>query len=327
MSGCGRYARIRQSSPLSLFSRFQRGFVITNRRLGFRSERRSSYAVAVVAWLALLYGVSWHLIGGSSDNAAPVLAGRAMVHGNVFLHGWHLPADSYWLLDLPLLGLQSRLDSVNFIPRRATAFGTPDRVNVGCSPGYAARQSGLRSTTIAVGSTFLIVGLPSSLFGAFFLQGPLHVAPTLCCLVAFQVAHTGTEPPEQVGGSVTPPRRDVGGRVRALIGVVPVVVAGVAAGHRATSARRGWRCWSPQGYWRPSAAKDSPARSPRSEASDVSPPFRSPLRHDGFPTFVSPRTTSSTRSVSGCSRVGRRSRGRSGCSRRRPARGSDRNMR
>ena len=144
--------------------------------------------------------MSWHLIGGTSDNATAVLAGRDMVHGNVLLHGWHLGADSFLLLDIPLLGLEAKL---GLGPR---AFHVVPTVLAVCTVVvavvYAARQANRRNAAIAAVVTFLIIGLPSSLFAAFFLQGPIHVMTTLCCLVAFGLLTPGARRQRQVGGAL-----------------------------------------------------------------------------------------------------------------------------
>jgi len=180
----------------------------------------------VVAWLALLYGVSWHLVGGTSDNAAAVLAGRDMVHGNVLLHGWHLGADSFWLLDLPLLGVEAGLglgaDAFHVVPTLVAA------ATVSAAMSIAARQANRRNAAVAALATFLIIGLPSSLFGAFFLQGPVHVMTTLCCVVAFGLLAPGRSRGSQVGGSLLLLIAVSSDPLAAAIGVVPVVVAGVA---------------------------------------------------------------------------------------------------
>ena len=60
----------------------------------------------------LLNAVSWRAFGGNSDDANAVLAGHALVHGNVLLHGWQLPTDSYWSVDLPLYGVASLITGV-----------------------------------------------------------------------------------------------------------------------------------------------------------------------------------------------------------------------
>lgn len=182
-------------------------------------------AVAI-AWLALLYGASWHLLGGSSDNAAPILAGRDMVHGNVFLHGWHLPADSYWLLDLPVLGLGSTFGlgpgTFHFVPTAIAA------ATVLVAARCAARHMNRRNAAVAAVATFLVLGLPSSLFAAFFLQGPLHVMTALVCLLAFGLLAPGRSRRCQIGGAALLLIAVSADPLTLLIGAVPVLIAGLA---------------------------------------------------------------------------------------------------
>ena len=180
----------------------------------------------VAAWIALLYGVSWHLVGGTSDNAAAVLAGRDMMHGNVVLHGWHLAADSFWLLDLPLLGLEAKFglgpDTFHVVPTLVAA------ATVLTAMAFAARQANRRNAVIAALGTFLVIGLPSSLFGAYFLQATMHVVTTLCCLLAFALLAPRRSRTSQVGGSFLLAIAVSSDPFAVAIGVVPVVVAGLA---------------------------------------------------------------------------------------------------
>ena len=146
--------------------------------------------VAFVGWVALLYGVSWHVVGGTSDNATSLLAGRDMVHGNVFLHGWHLGADSFWLLDLPVLGVAATAFGLGPAAFHVVPTGIAT-VTVLVAMACAAAHTKRRDGAIAAATTFLVIGLPSAVFAAFFLQGPVHVMTTLCCLAAFALLAPG----------------------------------------------------------------------------------------------------------------------------------------
>src|SRR5437764_1860340 len=57
-------------------------------------------ALGVLAWGVLLWQVSLHVVGWIADDANAVLAGHAMAHGHVLLHGWELPCDPMWTVDL-----------------------------------------------------------------------------------------------------------------------------------------------------------------------------------------------------------------------------------
>ena len=188
-------------------------------------------AAAVTAWLALLYGVSWHLAGGTSDNAAAVLAGRDMVHGNVLLHGWHLAADSFWLLDLPLLGFAAHWGlgpAVFHLVPTAVATAT-----VLVAMRHAAWRMSRREAAVAAFATFLIIGLPSPLFASFFLQGPTHVVTVLCCLLGFGLLVPGAEFPRLAVGCFILLIAVAADPLALVIGVLPVVVAGVAVSRMA----------------------------------------------------------------------------------------------
>ena len=183
--------------------------------------------VAFVAWLALLYAVSWHVVGGTSDNATSLLAGRDMVHGNVFLHGWHLGADSFWLLDLPLLGMMATtfgLGPAAFHVEPTAVAAVTVLLAMACAAGHAKR----RDAAIAATTTFLIIGLPSAVFAAFFLQGPVHVMTTLCCLLAFALLAPARGRGRLVGGCLVLVAAVAGDPLALVIGAGPVVVAGLA---------------------------------------------------------------------------------------------------
>ena len=197
-------------------------------RRSLRGGRRGRRARRhIYRWLALLYGVSWHVVGGTSDNAASLLAGRDMVHGNVFLHGWHLGADSFWLLDLPLLGVTATMFGLGPAAFHVVPTGLA-AVTVLSAMACAASHLKRRDAAIAAATTFLIIGLPSAVFAAFFLQGPIHVMTTLCCLVAFALLAPGHGRPRLVAGCLVLLAAVAGDPLALVIGAGPVIVAGVA---------------------------------------------------------------------------------------------------
>ena len=183
--------------------------------------------VALVAWVALLYGVSWHVLGGSSDNAAPLLAGRDMLHGNVFLHGWSLTTDSYWLLDLPLLGLYATTlglgpAAFHVVPTAIAA------VTVLLATACATIGANRRDALVAGGTTFCIIGLPSAVLAAYLLQGPVHVMTTLVCLLAFALLTPGHRRARWWSGNLLLLIAVASDPFAVAIGTLPVIVAGVA---------------------------------------------------------------------------------------------------
>src|SRR5687767_13183887 len=57
-----------------------------------------------IGWMVFAHALSWHVRVGDSDNANAIFAGHDLVRGNLLLSGWRLPIDSYWTVDLPLIG-------------------------------------------------------------------------------------------------------------------------------------------------------------------------------------------------------------------------------
>ena len=52
--------------------------------------------------LFVLYLYTSRFVTNSSDNAGIILEAQAMAHGNLILHGWHLPPDSFITTEMPL---------------------------------------------------------------------------------------------------------------------------------------------------------------------------------------------------------------------------------
>jgi hypothetical protein len=142
------------------------------------------WPVVAIGWTVFLTAVARHTRFGSSDNAVALLAGRDMVRGNFFLRGWELPVDSWWLLDLLLLGLASlvcglRLILIHVIPAALTV----GMILAGTWVAGLDRPGQRR--WVAAGALLLILGLPHVELTLLLLQGPQHQSATLCCLVAF----------------------------------------------------------------------------------------------------------------------------------------------
>lgn len=171
--------------------------------------------------------MSWHVLGGTSDNAAAVLAGRDMVHGNLLLHGWHLGADSFFLLDLPVLGLQTSASGLG----PATFHVVPTGIaaaTVLITTVSASRLVKRRDAAIAALATFLILAFPSAVFAAFFLQGPIHVSTTLVCVGSFVLLTPGGGSRRWAFGTMLLLAAVASDPLALAIGAVPLMVAGAA---------------------------------------------------------------------------------------------------
>src|SRR5579885_1567887 len=68
-----------------------------------------------------------HIIGSNSDNASIILEGQAMLHGNLLLHGWYLPPDSFITTEMALDALGSVFFSGDNCSKSRLLSSSPQR--------------------------------------------------------------------------------------------------------------------------------------------------------------------------------------------------------
>jgi hypothetical protein len=192
-----------------------------------RLARALVWPVAAIGWTLFLTAVVRHIRFGSSDNAVALLAGREMVRGNPFLRGWELPIDSWWLLDLLLLGLASLVWGLRLILIHAI----PAALTVGLMLAgiwVAGLDRPGQRRWVAAGALLLILGLPHVELVLVLLQGPQHQSATLCCLVAIGLlARARLGDGRFVGAAALLAVAVNGDPVALVMGVAPVAGAGV----------------------------------------------------------------------------------------------------
>lgn len=124
----------------------------------------------IVGWLTEIYGASWRLVWGSSDDANAVLIGNALAKGNLLLHGWTLPPDSYWTIDLPFYAVFTAAEGV----RPALMHQVPVLLDA-CLVVLGAITAGLGLSRLgkwtATTTTFLVLGLPGAVLASYLLEG------------------------------------------------------------------------------------------------------------------------------------------------------------
>jgi len=194
----------------------------------------------VVALFALLLAILWsasvHAVPGNSDGATVILEGKSISAGNLSLHGWRLSLDSFWGIDAPLYALAVLIVGVrpvllNLVPAVLAALV----VVVGI---LTAREDRRGAGKIAGAVTvFALLGLPSHAMSVFFLQGPLHVGTALWCLLAFACLRRGRFGRAWIGAVVLLAAGCLGDAQTLVLGVIPVLLTGVAGMLR----RRAWR--------------------------------------------------------------------------------------
>ncbi|PZS19164.1 MAG: hypothetical protein DLM54_07425 [Acidimicrobiales bacterium] len=187
-------------------------------------------------WLTVLYGASWHVFLGNSDDANAVLEGHSLANGNLVLHGWSLSADSYWTTDLLFYALFSAVEGV----RPALMHQVPMILAIGVVL-LSAITSSLGFSRVGkwtgASATFLILGVPAWYLVSVFYQGPQHVGTTLFCLAAFLALSRMRLGRAWALGTLLMTAALVGDPFALPIGVIPLGLVGLAT----AVARRRWQ--------------------------------------------------------------------------------------
>jgi hypothetical protein len=195
-----------------------------------RRVRRLMAGVFVVAGLVvlgtLLYVASNHAAPGNSDGATVILEGKALSGGNLTLKNWALSLDSFWLVDVPLYAVAVLLAGVR--PQLLHLVPTLVALGVICLGAWIARF-GRRgwAAVLAGGAVVILLGLPTRELAANFLMGPLHVTTVLWCLMAFVALHRGRYGWSWLLALSLLAFGMLGDLQAAVLGVVPVCLAGI----------------------------------------------------------------------------------------------------
>ncbi len=188
------------------------------------------------ALVVLLSVASYHAFIPNSDGATVVLEGQSMSTGNLLLGHWALSLDSFWTVDAPfymvgvlVLGVHPYL--LHLVPAFIAAL-------VVITGALLARQ-GRRGVAgiAAIVTVFALLGLPSHVLAAFFLQGPLHVGTVLWCLVAFAGLRRGRMGWGWIAAVLLFAASTLGDFQTVALGMIPALVGGFVAMART----RRWR--------------------------------------------------------------------------------------
>ena len=186
-----------------------------------------------IGWMAFAYALSWHVRIGDSDTANAVLAGHDLVTGNLLLSGWKLPIDSYWTLDLPLIGALTALFGAGAFVLHAVPVVIVAGV-IGLGAALAGRRHRLPAAVAGAATVVVVLGLPHPLLVDNLYRSPYHVLTTCFCLVAFVLLGTGGR--GWWAGVLILAAAVLGDGLALATGVAPVVAAGLVAAFR----RRRW---------------------------------------------------------------------------------------
>jgi hypothetical protein len=139
---------------------------------------------AALLLLVLFDLASYHVVTISPDGSTVLLEGQAMSGGNLTLHGWLLALDPFWTVDAPFYAVGVWIFGVtplllNLVPAVIAVLVMIVAVRLAAD----GRVGDARVAAIV--AVLALVALPCPDLTDYLLQGPWHVATTLCCLLAF----------------------------------------------------------------------------------------------------------------------------------------------
>jgi hypothetical protein len=152
------------------------------------SQRKLAIAacclVAGIVLLVLFDLASFHIVTISPDGSTVLLEGQTLSGGNLTLHGWSLALDSFWTVDAPFYAVGVWIFGVtplllNLVPATIAVLV----VVLGLRIAADGREGSARIAAIV--AVLALLALPSPDLTDYLLQGPWHVATVLCCLLAY----------------------------------------------------------------------------------------------------------------------------------------------
>jgi hypothetical protein len=157
-----------------------------SRPLATRIARPRTAVVLLAGFAALfaLYLYATRFIPNDSDNASILLEVQAMAHGNLILHGWYLPPDSFITSEMPLDAVAGLI-----IPSVALLKITPALLYAATMLGavYLALRCAPAGTPrwLAGGACVALVAFPTGPLFAMLMQGPMHIGTLVLSLLAW----------------------------------------------------------------------------------------------------------------------------------------------
>jgi hypothetical protein len=203
----------------------------------------SGCVVAGIVLLVLFDLASFHIVTISPDGSTVLLEGQALGAGNLTLHGWLLALDSFWTVDAPFYAVGVWIFGVTPLLLNLVPAAIAVLVVVVASRLAADGRDGVpRVAAIVV--VLALLALPGPDLTDYLLQGPWHIATALCCLLAYLGAsrHRFGWPWALAVAMLAAGL--LGDLMILVIGVVPVMCAGLVYMRRARSWRAGLPAFS-----------------------------------------------------------------------------------
>jgi hypothetical protein len=211
--------------------------------LAARSRVRRGWLIglpAVAGLMVWMYALTVHANSTivNSDGATVILQGQAVASGNPLLHGWILSLDSWWTLDVAFYAV---VTAVTGVRAELLLIGPAAIAGLVVVVGSVIARRGRRGPAAVAGMTAVVavLALPTHTLATNLMCGPIHVSTALYALVAFMGLRRN-----QIGWGwmmavVLLAAGMLGDLQMASYGVLPVLVAGLAAMARRRSVRAG----------------------------------------------------------------------------------------
>ena len=140
--------------------------------------------------LTILYFHIGQTVGINSDGVANILEAKSIINGNIILHGWTLPSDTFYTLDTQLDVFLMLLG----IPATTIYHLTPALIysSLLLLVFYIVKDIS-KSIPISIISSAIFLVFPVSTYKDLVLFSPIHVMTILFILLAFYMYHLGVD--------------------------------------------------------------------------------------------------------------------------------------
>ena len=164
----------------------QTGVLVSLRRTTIRVGQMPYSVVLVLGFIVLFvsYLFAAQYITNNSDDASIIFEGQAMLHCNIFMHGWYLPSDSFITSEMPLYALGSLILSPQALLKVGPALLYASTVLLAVVLARKVVPQGT-SRWLAIGACLALIAFPIGLMFSFVLRSPMHIATIFLTLVAF----------------------------------------------------------------------------------------------------------------------------------------------
>ena len=188
----------------------------------------AAWAVAAVSLFEIYDLLSW-TAPITADSANAVLQGRAIVRGNLLLHGWTLSGASFFLTDLPFIALAAAVRGLSPAAAHDVGAGVYTLlVLVACLLARGRARGRAALGRMAVTLVLLLAPAPGPAV-QLLLLGPFHVGTTLVLLLALLALDAAARrPPWLVVFALLLTAALLSDALALYVGLAPVVLVGLA---------------------------------------------------------------------------------------------------